>query len=543
MADEVDFPELRYGLPSSPSWRIDREGERPSLEMLKETAEFISYYRTLPAPTVAKVRKGTHLKLACNYVLISNVGQNVGSKTIGDTEDVIFRSLDKGTSSQSNHPPSRPEQETMNTLRALEELETIQKGKMGQDSPTFPLLSPRELRQVHEKLLKHDDGREPGKFRSVLVFAEMPGPLKDPNGTYELHSVELCLRGIAASMELPVKLHDTIDQVIDALAQKLNCEKDEHVILLRVAQETLYAGSDDMNEVLAHLLPTCINELFASTDVGSIISQPDRIKVEAVLAKLSDHYGIGRGGPLTSEDSDDIYRRVVAELPPTFHMYPLKTPGMIEDALQQLYEKQMRWFEVFNAKYTDEALKDCQTLQDALWLLARIAAYSLFQFVCLHPFCDGNGRMCRLIASAIMSAIVPFPTGLACEQVPGVMTHKVYVDAIVDCRQRGNQEPVELATLIVEGAYYCSRIMKESLRDHLNLGRMTCMAEDSEGKQRDEVAAGYKALDHSRRPGDHQTDAEIEVVFDKVKEAIGLERGIVEVEFDDKYFVQVDILF
>ena len=87
--------------------------------------------------------------------------------------------------------------------------------------------------------------------------------------------------------------------------------------------------------------------------------------------------------------------------------------------------------------------------------LSYIAAYALFEFVCLHPFCDGNGRMCRLIASAIMSAIVPFPTGLACEQMPGGKTHSVYVSAIVDCRQREEQQPEKLATLIVEGAYYC----------------------------------------------------------------------------------------
>ena len=43
--------------------------------------------------------------------------------------------------------------------------------------------------------------------------------------------------------------------------------------------------------------------------------------------------------------------------------------------------------------------------------------------------------------------------------------------------------------------------------------------------------------------GIHHTDAEIEVVIDKVKEAIGLERERVGVEFDNKYFVQVDILF
>ena len=535
---ELD-PDLSFDLLPSPSWRS--EGDPSTPEMLQKTAEFISYYRRLPQATIAKVKERSHHTLACNYVLVSNVGENVGSKTIGDTEDVIRRFVEKGSSNNPNSAPRRDEQETINTLRALKELEGIQKSNGELNSPAYPLLSPSELRQVHQKLLEHDDSCEPGKYRNVLVCTNVPGPMKDPRGTIKQHSAEICLRGIAASKELP-EVNGTMDEVIAALSHRLDCSKDEQVILRKVAQDIGYSGSGGKNEIIEYLLPECTSALFGSKDVGRIVTQPDTVDVVEVLSQLAKHYGISIADPPTCKDAMNIHRKLVADLPSTLYIYPIKTPEMIEDTLQELYGKQKRLFEAFSAKYSDEDLKVCQTLKEALCFLARIAAYSLFQFVCLHPFRDGNGRMCRLIASAIMSAIVPFPTGLACEQMPGKKTHRVYVDAIVELRQQEDQQPIELATLIVEGAYYCSLIMKSSLRDHLKLGEMTCAAQDSEDAWRAEVGSVYHTLDHSKRPEGHQSDAEIEMIIWKMKKAIVDKKDKVEVEFDDKFFVEIDIL-
>ena len=540
---EPAFPELSFELLSSPGWRD--QGDPKTSEMLKKTAELISYYRRLPDAIIVKA---LDLKLACMYVLISNVGENVGSMTVGDTEDVIFSFVERGRSLESNPPRTRNEQETINTLRALEELQDIQRGRNDEEGlSVHALLTPSDLCRVHEKLLEHDERCEPGRYRSVPVYADQPGSLKDPQGTISLHSVEICLRGIAADRRLP-EVNGTMDELLAALSHRLDCRtkegdcrKEERLILKKVAQDTGYSGSDDVSRLVEHLLPECISALFGVTDVGRIVEECSN--TAELLAELATHYGISIADPPTSEDADAIHQKVLAELPTTFYMYPLKTPEMIEDTLHELYAKQRRFLEAFNARYSDEDLQVCRRLEDALDFLSRIAAYSLFQFVSLHPFRDGNGRMCRLIASAIMSAIVPFPTGLACEQMPGGKTHSVYVNAIVDCRQREEQQPVELATLIVEGAYYCSLIMKGSLEAHLKLGEMTCVAERGEDVWRDEMASAYHTLDHNKRPEGHQRDADIEVAISKLKEAIDLKRNGVKVEFEDKFFVEIDILY
>ena len=124
-------PDLSYKLFDSPSWR-DKE-EPTTQDMLRETAEFICYYWGLPQATIAKVKKELHLRLACNYVLVSNVGENVGTRTSGDTEDVIRSFVEKGTPA----PQARDSQETINTLRALQELEDIRENKFEKNSLVF----------------------------------------------------------------------------------------------------------------------------------------------------------------------------------------------------------------------------------------------------------------------------------------------------------------------------------------------------------------------------------------------------------------------
>ena len=42
----------------------------------------------------------------------------------------------------------------------------------------------------------------------------------------------------------------------------------------------------------------------------------------------------------------------------------------------------------------------------------KCASRLLFDFVDTHPFLDGNGHMCRLLASYVLNLITPFPVSL-----------------------------------------------------------------------------------------------------------------------------------
>ena len=96
-----------------------------------------------------------------------------------------------------------------------------------------------------------------------------------------------------------------------------------------------------------------------------------------------------------------------------------------------------------------EYLIKCATVE----YLIKCAAWLLFKFVDAHPFSDGNGRMCRLLANYVLTLITPFPVALYHTGCSNRSGRQDYIDAIVECRDDPEQRPCKLATLLVEGAW------------------------------------------------------------------------------------------
>lgn len=82
--------------------------------------------------------------------------------------------------------------------------------------------------------------------------------------------------------------------------------------------------------------------------------------------------------------------------------------------------------------------------------LFKCAARLLFDFVDAHPFGDGNGRMCRLLANYVLSLITPFPVALY-GSGEGRSGREDYVNAIVECRDNRDRGPGTLAAMLIEG--------------------------------------------------------------------------------------------
>lgn len=85
----------------------------------------------------------------------------------------------------------------------------------------------------------------------------------------------------------------------------------------------------------------------------------------------------------------------------------------------------------------------------------KCAARLLFDFVDTHPFGDGNGRMCRLLANYVLNLITPFPVGIyhtdTGNKKGGGRTD--YINAIVQCRDNRDEGPRDLAAMLIEGAW------------------------------------------------------------------------------------------
>jgi fido (protein-threonine AMPylation protein) len=79
-----------------------------------------------------------------------------------------------------------------------------------------------------------------------------------------------------------------------------------------------------------------------------------------------------------------------------------------------------------------------------------LAAFAQFHFVDIHPFVDGNGRMCRFISKYLLDSLLPLP-------FPMFLNRDEYLQALIGGRGVSKREaPILLARLLMREAivYY-----------------------------------------------------------------------------------------
>ena len=94
---------------------------------------------------------------------------------------------------------------------------------------------------------------------------------------------------------------------------------------------------------------------------------------------------------------------------------------------------------------------------DDFYYLFKTCAWLLFELLDLHPFGDGNGRLCRILCSYLLSKFTPFPTPVY--NVWTESSKRDYNQALVDTREREDlqilcRQPTTLTTMIIECSYY-----------------------------------------------------------------------------------------
>ena len=137
------------------------------------------------------------------------------------------------------------------------------------------------------------------------------------------------------------------------------------------------------------------------------------------------------------------------------HHYPRKeTQQEWEDTISNLLDQ-------YNGLV--EAIKkdlDKKINARAISSLFKCAAWFLFKLMSWHPFSDGNGRLCRLLASYILLLVIPFPSPI---YYPFSDTKKYdYMKAIVRARDSQDHHPDHLAALMIESNWNAwKKILKD----------------------------------------------------------------------------------
>ena len=125
-------------------------------------------------------------------------------------------------------------------------------------------------------------------------------------------------------------------------------------------------------------------------------------------------------------------------------VYEYAKPEDLEPKVQTLIDR-------YNDLIT-YCVKEQEDPEDQIYKMFKTCSFLLFELLDLHPFGDGNGRLCRLLCSYALSSVTPFPTPIY--NVWSKSKKDDYVQALVDARKSKNRHPTSLTTMIIECNYH-----------------------------------------------------------------------------------------
>ncbi|XP_038064826.1 uncharacterized protein LOC119735192 [Patiria miniata] len=131
-------------------------------------------------------------------------------------------------------------------------------------------------------------------------------------------------------------------------------------------------------------------------------------------------------------------------------LYEYQNPDNMQIAVVRILEKFNSLFQETNNPETqnDEHEDKAQRLRK----LYNACGWLVFEMLDLHPFGDGNGRLCRLLCSCVLSTCTPFPTPIY--DIWSTSCKYDYMKALVEARKSDTRHPRALVTMIIECSWY-----------------------------------------------------------------------------------------
>ena len=117
----------------------------------------------------------------------------------------------------------------------------------------------------------------------------------------------------------------------------------------------------------------------------------------------------------------------------------------------------------YNSLFTESMSKTDE--EEKLAGIFKSVAWLVFELLDLHPFSDGNGRLCRLLCSYILSTYCPFPSPIY--NMYSESSKMDFEQTLVETRKSRSRQPQGLATMIIESNWAMWKKLQEVLGSSL----------------------------------------------------------------------------
>lgn len=134
------------------------------------------------------------------------------------------------------------------------------------------------------------------------------------------------------------------------------------------------------------------------------------------------------------------------------------------------FQNDKEWFDViqpkldlYNTLYC--FLKNQDMSEKIIESLYKLVAWIFLQIIKLHPFSDGNGRCCRIIAAYIMCLINPFPCPIYNNIYNPTQNNEIYIDSVIEGHSTGNLQ--NFTCMLIESNWFAWQQFQNLIQKNL----------------------------------------------------------------------------
>ena len=245
------------------------------------------------------------------------------------------------------------------------------------------------------------------------------------------------------------KFGNAVDGVIRQMELKfyfhVNLEEEHGLGTCEETKEVLNRMFHRMDEKFSREEQEVVNLYHAYQHLKELLQDKENTSLLAEEVLLETHRKVLQSVDLNGRTPAGVYsdKMRFAEFKGETYVYQGMQGLTTQQSVQCILDRYNSLIQATKEHWNDDGRR-LKCIEDVF----KCSAYLLFELLDVHPFSDGNGRLCRLLASYSLAVMTPFPTPIY--NVWSDTSKEDYVDALIETRKSKKRQPCHLVSMMVE---------------------------------------------------------------------------------------------